>query len=658
MLFLWLLACQPADRAEAPGAPARGESPELQSARAAPAAAPWSGPWTVTLHAERPDDPAVVAWAAALGQAPRPWARGPLAPARGEVAVVWVDGATPGEGVAQALKGARPPGEVVVVAGPGRERWSAATLAEVAWAGAAIVDPLASAALWGDPADDPPATLGAVAARVLAEQYALAYTPPAAPQPPGLDEWLRPVTEDDLRSPDPVTRTAGALYRPPALAAAADALAADPEVAVRLAVATTTADPAVRARLAEDRDPLVRARAVDGLTDLAALLPRLDDPSSVVRVVAAHAVAHHPDPAAATALERLAGSTDAYVRWKAARGLATRGDVQRLVGLLRDPDIDVRREAAHALERRADRLTIPALVAASEDDNSFVRRQATAALAAMADDPAARAALEARTRDPAGLVRMVADQALGRRVTPWSPEPPPRDDAEAAARVASADPTTRKDVCRFLFRRTDAAALGWLDTLRADADSEVRKSAVEALGWGGAARDRLLAALADPDLDTLVTALQALRRSGDAPAEPLRPLLLHPDAEVRLRAAEAGAAAFAEADRARLAADPDERVRAAVVGLPGAPLAADEPSVLVRAAAAAREVPDAGADRLVAARVPLAPLHLVGFADGVLAREDELVHLRFSWNDERDRPAAYRALRPPVVRPYGHPDRG
>lgn len=642
--------------------PPSGESPELQAARAAPVrAAAWTGPWTVQLLAVDPARPDIAAAGAALGVVPRAWDGTRPAPPPGTVVVVWAGGG-PAGGLLATLE-RRPGGgggELVVVVGGGPDPWTSEELARAAWAGAGIVDPGATAAAWTDPRGAPASALGVVAARVVADRYRLPWTPPGEPLPAGLDEWLRPATAADLRSPDPVVRTAAARYRPAALAAEADTLAGDPEVAVRLAVATSTEDPAVRLRLAADPDPLVRARAADRLDDPGRLAELTRDPSSVVRVVAAHRVAAR---AAEGAVDRptlvaLAAAPDAYQRWKAAWGLGhAEGEVAPLLALLEDVDIDVRRQAALSLARRADPAAVDALVRQAGHANSFVRRWSVQALGTFRDDPRARRALETALDDPAGLVRMEAERALGRPVTPWNPLPPPRDDAEAASRVADADPTVRKDVARFLYRRRDAAAKGWLDTLAADADSEVRKSAVEAMGWGFGAVDRLLPHVDDPDPDVVITALEGIRRSGGGSGGAVERLSVHPDAELRLRAAEAGAGLLPPATVARLVADPDERVRAAVVGLPGAPLDPAEPAALVRAAAAARGM-DAGADRLVRARVPEAPLAEVGFADGVLAREDELVHLRCSWNDGADRPSAYAALRPPVIRPYGHPDRG
>jgi HEAT repeat protein len=189
--------------------------------------------------------------------------------------------------------------------------------------------------------------------------------------------------------------------------------------------------------------------------------------------------------------------------------------------------------------------------------------------------------------------------------------------------------------------------------LAADADSEVRKSAVDALGWIPGHAATLLAALADPDPDVVVTTLEALARAGTGTVEALSPLRAHADAEIRLRAAEALARLSPSPALEEALADPDERVRAAAIAVHPDRLSATEPSVLVRRAG--RPAPD-DPDALV--RATGGDGALAAGALGVLAREDDLVHVSFSWNDQRDRPTVYRTLRPPVLGPYGHPHRG
>lgn len=154
----------------------------------------------------------------------------------------------------------------------------------------------------------------------------------------------------------------------------------------------------------------------------------------------------------------------------------------------------------------------------------------------------------------------------------------------------------------------------------------------------------------------VVTALDALRRNGRGTATAIAPLTAARDAEIRLRAWEALARLGPNAALEPGLKDPDERVRAAAVAVYPDRLSPTEPSVLVRRAATG--APEAGSDALVLAAAAGADPSFAAWARGVIALEDELVHLRFSWNDPNDRPGPYRALRPPVIREYGHPDRG
>jgi HEAT repeat protein len=672
MLLAWLVvACTP-DAPPAPpggaatGTPANGAA--AQAARAAPMlAAPWEGAWTVTVHASRPGAASAgdAALAAGLGvritdgTGARPHTR------PGDVAVVWVAAGADLDATVRTLQptpGAQ--GEVVAVLAPGEPTWAADAAIQLPWAGMAIVDPALSARPWTDtPLDD--ALAAQLAADVIADHYDLPYVPMAATYPPGLDAMLGPYDPAWVAAADPRTRAEAVRAwargsrgggAPPGGALRGDAPPqADPVVAVRLAVAETTTDPAVRGRLAADPDPLVRARAADGLDDVARLDALASDPSSVVRLVATARLGHLAATRPAEveeALRRAVASPDAYQRWKAAWGLGqVPGTADALVPLLRDRDIDVRREAARSLGRLRDPAAVDALLDALRDDNSFVRRWAATALGDIGD-PRARDALRAAAKDPTSLAAQAAARALTAMgeptpAPPFTPPQKPRDDAQIEAWVQSADATVRKDACKFLAGRANAAT--WLPRLAADRDSEVRKSAAAAMGWSAATAVGAIPLLADPDPDVQVTALEALRRAGVGTVAVLAPLLADPDAEVRLRATEALATLGPSDALATRVTDPDERTRAAAVSVYPARLDPAEPSVLVRRAAGGDD-PDPSAAKAGSEWAP--------WADGVLAHEDDLVHVRFSWNEPADRPSAYRALRPPVVRPYGHPHRG
>lgn len=536
-------------------------------------------------------------------------------------------------------------GEVVLVLAPGdrnRARHAAATLP---WTRVGLVDPVATASLWADPAGLDDRILGRLAARAIADTYRAPFVAGSIALPPGLDGYLAVPDPAALRSEDVRTRASAARALP------SDELVGDLEVAVRLAVAARTASDSVLHRLAADPEPLVRARTAERLDDIGVLDTLTSDASSVVRVVAAGRVASlaGSDPPRATpVLLRLAASPDAYVRWKAAWGLGmVPNGTPALLSLLSDVDVDVRREAAHALARNREPAAIEALVLAARDSNSFVRRWAVDALSAYQGDARVRLALEAAAGDPAALVAQAAARGLGTRPRPVQPSSPPRDAADIEARSAHTDPTVRKELCPFL-----AGEEAWtplLVGLAGDRDSEVRKSAIGALGWLPGQAAPLLAALADPDPDVVVTALEALARSGAGTIPVLAPFRTNPDAEMRLRAAEALARLGPSPPLEAALVDPDERVRAAAVSVYPERLAVDEPSVLVRRAAP----PPADPDALV--RAVLEP-SLGPWALGVLAREDDLLHEQFSWNGRSDRPR--RTLRPPVVVPYGHPNRG
>lgn len=647
-----------------PGAPAEART---QAARGAPeAVAPWSGPWTVQVWAEDPAEPGAVALASGLRAPISAWTGGrPAAPA-GTVAVLWLepspamgatsDGATSWTGALAPPPGAAPAGAVVAVLAGGEAAWRTEAAIALPWAAVAVVDPMAEARLFGVEQALAPSVLGALSAWRIAAHYELPAAPPAGPLPPPLAAALGPVDPADLGAADPRVRAEAA--RRQADTAAAQALVDDPDPAVRLAVATSATQPQVLAALARDPEPLVRARALDrGAAGPAR--QGLRDPSSVVRVVAAHRLASLARTGQEEALQGLweaADSGDAYVRWKAAWGLAgARGGPDgsrardRLEALLGDRDSDVRRQAARALGELGDPAAMPALIAALRDPNSFVRRWAAQGLGALGD-PAAAPALRQAAAEPTALVAAAAAEALTRlgqptRPSPYRPPAPPLAADEVRRLSTAADATLRKDLCKHLAGQPEHHAL--LIGLTRDADGEVRKSAVEALGWDAAGRPALRAALSDDEPDVVITALDGLRRMGGDEDPALLALLDHPDAELRLRAAEALAAWAGPGEPARraleaLARDPDERVRAAAVRAAPGRVAPDEVALLVRHAAG---------------RWPGAPAH-AGWAEGLLAREDELVHQRFSWNDPADRPAAHQALRPPVIRPYGHPDRG
>ena len=585
-------------------------------------------------------DPGAQALALALGSQLFPWPGRWRQEAPGVVALLWApEAAPPG-----ALE--RPPfGGDRVIIGPATAGQQA-TKFGIGW-----IDPQQELARRGALPQSGD-LLGIVAAQQAANYWSLPWKGPA---------MGTPVTELNLSfllglpaspSTDPRAR-------------AANPDPADPSEVVRIRAAR---DPAKAARLSADPDPWVRARAADNLTDPLTLASLLDDPSSLVRVVAAdHLVklARAGDAAAVSGLRKAAHAPDAYLRWKAAAGLAAdKNAAELLIGLLADPDVDVRREAARSLSALPGLRAAEALIAAARDQNSFVRRWVAAGLASQPGQ-AATEALQTLAHDPVRLVAEQAAQSLMRRglptppMSPYLPPAGPGSPERVASLLTDPDATIRKDACKLAFGQTWAGAV--LHPLLTDRDSEVRKAAVEAIGLAGGDLNSLIPLLADPDPDVRITTYVSLRYSPPAsgvgvpagrptdPEEWLRKVELL--AEIARRGGTPGL------DLRGLLGEPDERVRAALADLFPAELAGD-PAIVVRRAAAAAGAPVTAADLWAAAAAPGAPPELRAWGDALTAEEDDLLHARFSWTLPGDRPRSHHLPSPPQPRPYGQPNRG
>lgn len=665
MLVVLLAGCS-GDPVQVPipqGPVAAGAEARAQAAKGAPMqVAPWSRPWTVVVYADAGSPDAAV-FAHALGVAVTPWDHHRPRPPAGTAALVWIHGNTPIEPILAALGQQTGPaaGEVDVVLGEGTG--TAAAVDRLPWSGVGVLAARSALDWWVERGAKVPAlAVPLAAAREVADHYDVAYVPGVGTLGDAvLDAALAPtpamLTSTDVR----VRAESRRSLRQPGDAP-------DPELPVQL-VQAAFGDQTMLAALAAlpNPDPLLKARIADRTDDVDLLRRYTTDPSSVVRVVAANRLVHIAAAGAGRAptwLRGLAASGDAYVRWKAAWGLGrVPGSVAVLEMLIGDIDVDVRREAAHSLGVLGDPAGVPALLTGLKDPNSFVRRWAADGLAPFAARPEVVAALETAMHDPAAMVAMSAAKALRRPAPVWRP-PHPADVAEAMKLLQDHDPTTRKDACKFLAQVEDDAAQDALLVAARDPDSEVRKSAVEALGWdrGPKGTAALAAALQDVDPDVVVTALDAFRRRGDGPSDALFHLVpvegrpsfgLAADSEVQLRAMEARAAAGQSAWQLDLS---DERAAAAFArrGLERVEAGHVPPPVpwLVELAqnASGKAVISMNGGEPGARPTP--------WQLGVLAREDLLVHLRFSWTDEADRVASHRALRAPVVREYGHPDRG
>lgn len=200
------------------------------------------------------------------------------------------------------------------------------------------------------------------------------------------------------------------------------------------------------ARALQDAEPFVRWSAAQAL---GALASRATDPT--VPLAVAHAV-----------LEA-AESADAGVRAAAADTIAAwgpRAPLEPALNLAQDAESSVRAAAVRALGlagRHALQVVGPALTRALEDPDLEVRRMAAHAVA-WCHDTSAVPALRARLSDPVGSVRAAALRALA-RVSIVSEE------GAALPLLSDADPAVRAEALRFLQQHGTIGALDALSQL-------------------------------------------------------------------------------------------------------------------------------------------------------------------------------------------------
>jgi len=230
-----------------------------------------------------------------------------------------------------------------------------------------------------------------------------------------------------------------------------------------------------------------------------------------VRKSAVIALARIGDARAVDALIGALHHEDSQVRDHAADALGGIGDaraIDALIGTLHEEHPHVRSCAAAALGRIGDVRAIDALIGALHDEDSHVRGSAADALGGIGDARAIDALISV-LHDERSAGRKSAADALD--TLGWCPE----GDATGAAYWAA---KRKWEMCV----QIGAPAVDALTVAHHDADREVRKGAVDALGRIGDARtidaliDALLRDVHDADFDVHKSAVIALGKIGDA----------------------------------------------------------------------------------------------------------------------------------------------
>lgn len=436
-------------------------------------------------------------------------------------------------------------------------------------------------------------------------------------------------------------------------------------------------------QLVKHLDPWVRAQAALMTNKPQYLVHLANDDSSVVRVAALHQMNQNilsEDGCFVSDKQgtqsgvpscqseyckpfiRASRHSDAYVRWKGAFGLQfCTADTGELIRLLKDPDIDVQREAVHSLRHHnLNTKQVESVLELTRSSNSFVRRWAWETVVTMPIELTSylTECIESESSILAKQICVKALKPLG--IQSQFPEyhPPSRNIlSNPSAAVNHPDPTYRKDAAKFFAGRVEM--IPYLEKLLLDSDGEVRKTAAEALGYSRS--DLVWNALTDSDPDVLIAALESIRIGQImGPLDVLLPLLSHTDTEVVLRTVES-LVSIQEAWSSEITEGikgmkdhPDERIRAAIASRRPEWFDVADPSLFVRwTLMNSISIHQKSADSWLMDKPEY------GFwMQGIIQDQDDLVHDIFSWTDAADRPQSHRALRPPRFAPYGHPNRG
>jgi HEAT repeat protein len=247
-----------------------------------------------------------------------------------------------------------------------------------------------------------------------------------------------------------------------------------------------------------------------------ALQAGVADPDPRVRLISVQILEGLQAPSGDRDLVSAINDPDAEVRVVALEALVRRGagvGVDRIVPLLADPDPRVRSAAVGALAVQ----DVPPATLADHlrpllgDPDPSSRALAAVVLAREGAGDAART-LDSMRTDGRPAWRAAAMEALASIRS--------RDVSTLAAGLTDPDPSVRRAAVHALSSSGADAALQPLVEALGDADPAVRKTAAETIaGLDGEASGRLIRALGSPQLEE--GALEALGRSGSAPASPL-----------------------------------------------------------------------------------------------------------------------------------------
>ncbi len=271
-----------------------------------------------------------------------------------------------------------------------------------------------------------------------------------------------------------------------------------------------------------------------------AALARLDDPDPRARILAARTLAHDAaalDPLAA----RLGKESDPALRRALmdALGRLPLSEEALIHAVKKSPEPAARAFAAHSLGRAGTDAAVAALLVATADPDTLVRKEAYTALGRTGDRVALDTLLKAAVRDPAAGCREAAVAAA--ELLAAAPTVPP-DVTIDLARLRGGSPDERTTAARRLGESGDRRALEPLVEAARATEPALAQAALAALGRLGDARavSPLVAQLGTTTGRTRYAVLGALAALRDeSSVDPVAVLLSDPDPSARQLAVRA-----------------------------------------------------------------------------------------------------------------------
>src|SRR3984893_4741881 len=264
------------------------------------------------------------------------------------------------------------------------------------------------------------------------------------------------------------------------------------------------------------------------------LLARIEGKDPVARLHIINVLARFNLPKVQQAVQKQLKDSSKFIRSAALSALTKMDgsfDMPLLVGMLRDPEIEVQNKAVDVVVKANHPETIKYLVEVLKDENEYARRAAVEVLNVVGTSKSVKYLLEV-IADSDWWVRTRAADALGKIGGP-------RVVDAVLTLIKDENQDIRRAAIEILNQTKDERAVAQLIEATKDRDWWVSERAVDALSEIGSTKavPRFMEMLSTTEAKSLPTVIRALAKLGDHKSiEQLLPLLQRPENEVKLEA--------------------------------------------------------------------------------------------------------------------------